>query len=198
MDYFSRKITGERVYLRLLTSEDAADYLNYLVRNKDFHEPFSPVRNHSYYTTANAIHIVNQRDRVISDQQYLFGIFDKATDSLAGKVTLSGIVRGAFQSCFLGYDIDRDLKDLGYTTEAIRLITSFALYSLHFHRLQASIMPRNLASQKVVEKAGFIREGYAENYLNINGHWEDHYIYSITLERYERLPMVFKRQASIE
>jgi ribosomal-protein-alanine N-acetyltransferase len=48
----------------------------------------------------------------------------------------------------------------------------FGEYGLH--RIEANIMPRNAASLRVVEKAGFHREGLAKKYLKINGVWEDH------------------------
>jgi ribosomal-protein-alanine N-acetyltransferase len=83
-------------------------------------------------------------------------------------------------------------------TEAIRMVTAFGLNALDLHRIQASIMPRNLASQRVVENAGYIREGYSENYVKINGVWEDHFIYAITCERYHRLPPSLKYAGSIE
>ena len=45
------------------------------------------------------------------------------------------------------------------------------------HRIEANIIPRNIASIKAIEKAGFIYEGISKKYLNINGVWEDHLHY---------------------
>jgi ribosomal-protein-alanine N-acetyltransferase len=53
---------------------------------------------------------------------------------------------------------------------------------LELHRIQAGVMPRNTPSNRVMEKAGFRREGLALNYLKINGVWEDHVLYAVTAE----------------
>ncbi|WP_139489490.1 GNAT family N-acetyltransferase [Brevibacillus dissolubilis] len=184
---FETQLIGERVTLRLLTREDAPAYLDYLKRNAGFHEPYSPIRGDNYYTMETAMNLVDQVQRVTNDQQYTFGIFAKGTGQLIGKLNISNITRGAFQNGFFGYDMDEAQQGRGYMTEAVKLATGFALYGLGLHRLQASIMPRNIGSQKVVERVGFVREGFAENYLYIYGVWEDHFLYAITLERYEQL-----------
>ena len=58
----------------------------------------------------------------------------------------------------------------------------FAFDELGLHRVQANIIPRNVASVRVAEKAGLRREGLALRYLRINGAWEDHAMYARTLE----------------
>jgi ribosomal-protein-alanine N-acetyltransferase len=52
------------------------------------------------------------------------------------------------------------------------------------HRLQISIIPRNRASRRVMEKLVFREEGTALRYLRINGHWEDHVRYAVTSEEW--------------
>ncbi len=58
----------------------------------------------------------------------------------------------------------------------------FAFLEAQLHRVQAAIMPHNVASIRVVEKNGFRPEGLAERYLEIDGRWEDHLIYALTRE----------------
>ncbi len=67
-------------------------------------------------------------------------------------------------------------------TEAVRAATGFALSAAGLHRVQAAVMPRNAASQRVLDKAGYRREGLAARYLCIAGTWEDHLIYATTTE----------------
>ncbi len=198
MDLFQLRITGERVYLRLFTADDAPAYLDYLIGNRTFHEPFVPLRDQNYYTLPIALAVTDQRQKVEADTQYNFGIFECITERLVGKITLSGVVRGVFQNAFLSYDVDESVTGRGYATEAVQMLTAYALDALHLHRVQASIMPRNLASQRVVEKAGYIREGYSERYLKINDVWEDHYLYAITAERYKRLPLAMVNRGVVQ
>ena len=99
-----------------------------------------------------------------------------------GRIALGGVLRGAFQNGYLGYWIDADRQGQGLMTEAVRAATEFALSAAALHRVQAAVMPRNAASQRVLEKAGYRREGLALRYLCIAGTWEDHLIFAMTAE----------------
>jgi ribosomal-protein-alanine N-acetyltransferase len=61
---------------------------------------------------------------------------------------------------------------------AVRAVIPFALASLRLHRLEAACIPSNIGSIKLLEKTGFVREGYAREYLCINGVWQDHLLYA--------------------
>lgn len=198
MDLFSVKLIGTNFYLRLLTRDDAPAFLEYLKRNKEYHEPFVPLRSADFFSLVTAIQYTDQANKVEADQQYSFGIFTSSDNFLVGKVTLSKVTRAAFQNCYIGYDIDHEYINQGMMTKAVQMVVSFGLSALTLHRIQASIMPRNLSSQRVVEKAGFVREGFSENYLQIHGNWEDHFIYAITTERYARIPKPQRYQGVIE
>jgi [ribosomal protein S5]-alanine N-acetyltransferase len=50
---------------------------------------------------------------------------------------------------------------------------------LGLHRLEAACLPHNVASARVLEKAGFVREGRARRYLKINGVWQDHDLFAL-------------------
>jgi ribosomal-protein-alanine N-acetyltransferase len=92
-----------------------------------------------------------------------------------GFASLSNIVRGAFQSCHLGYEMHHEHLNRGYVTEAIRaLVFDIAFGPLKLHRVEANVMPRNVRSMRVLEKLGFTDEGLSRRYLRINGAWEDH------------------------
>ncbi|UFJ43054.1 GNAT family N-acetyltransferase [Brevibacillus humidisoli] len=197
MDLFDLRMIGRHVCLRLLTAEDAPAFLDYLLRNKHYHDPYMPHRPSDSFTLENVRRLTDQRQRVGSDQEYAFAVIDNESERLVGKVKLSGIIRGSFHSANLSYDIDEAFSSRGYVTEAVKMLISFAYSGLALHRIQAAIMPRNLPSQRVVEKAGFVREGYSQHYIQINGIWEDHITYAITKERYDRLPAYQKEQGLI-
>ena len=65
----------------------------------------------------------------------------------------------------------------GYMTAAVRAVIPFAFGTLRLHRLEAACIPANAASIRLLEKTGFVREGYAREYLCINGIWQDHLLY---------------------
>lgn len=111
---------------------------------------------------------------------YGFGVF--VDGYLAGEVNINSVHRGPFQSAYLGYWIDERHAGHGYTPEAVVLVLRFAFEQMMLHRVQISIIPRNHASRRVVEKLGLRNEGTALRYLEINGVWEDHVRYAMTSE----------------
>lgn len=115
-----------------------------------------------------------------ADQAHVFGIFLRT--ELVGWISLSQLFRRAFQNAILGYAVDEAHNGKGYATQAVRGVVRIAFEELGLHRVQAGVMPRNIASIRVLEKAGFRYEGLARNYLQINGVWEDHNIYALTTE----------------
>jgi ribosomal-protein-alanine N-acetyltransferase len=115
---------------------------------------------------------------VRDDLGYSFFISDMATDTLVGGITLSNVRRGSAQTAALGYWIGIPFAGQGRMSEAVKTILPFAFRSLRLHRLEAACMPANAPSIRVLERAGFEREGLARNYLKINGHWEDHLLFA--------------------
>jgi RimJ/RimL family protein N-acetyltransferase len=67
----------------------------------------------------------------------------------------------------------------GYTTEALKHLIQFGFEELNLHRIEAGCAVANIASIKVLEKAGMTREGRKRQILPIRGQWVDNYFYSI-------------------
>jgi [ribosomal protein S5]-alanine N-acetyltransferase len=120
-----------------------------------------------------------------------FGIFvpeaaaSRRADRFCGEINLSSVQRGPFQSAYVGYWIDRDTAGRGLMPEAVVLVARFAFEQVHLHRIQISIIPRNYRSRRVVEKLKLRDEGIAQRYLEINGVWEDHIRYAVTIEEWQ-------------
>ena len=114
----------------------------------------------------------------------LLGIFeqDGKNGVLQGRISVSGIIRGIWQNGFVGYSIAGTRESKGYMTEALRRVVRYGFEDLLLHRLQASIIPRNTASQRVLEKCNFRYEGRALRYLKIQEVWEDHDLFAITAD----------------
>jgi ribosomal-protein-alanine N-acetyltransferase len=124
---------------------------------------------------------IRERERHLGSG-YGFGIF--VGERFAGEVTLSSIQRGPFQSAFIGYWIDEALAGRGFVPEAVVVTLQFSFEAISLHRVEISIIPRNTASRRVVEKLGIRQEGIAERFLEIDGVWEDHVRYGITSEEW--------------
>ena len=123
-----------------------------------------------------------QRERQLGTG-YGFGIF--VDGEFAGEINLSAVQRGPFQSAYVGYWIDEKRAGTGFMPESLVVLMQFAFDELNLHRIQISIIPRNGASRRVVEKLSLRDEGVAVRYLEINGVWEDHVRYAMTAEEWE-------------
>ncbi len=163
------------VILKLADLSFAERLLDYQIRNKEFLEPFTPKRRESFYTIEKQQQILLQNIESFEKYQgYCFYIFSIKENLIIGSINLSNIVRSIFQSCFLGYSLDKDFTNNGYMSFAIREIVKFAFDKLKLHRIEANVMPRNTPSIRVLEKNNFINEGVSKDYLKINSKWEDH------------------------
>ena len=176
---------GRRVLLRPLEASDFAAWQAVRRRNGEWLTNWEPQKltgQPDVVEDAQAFSVrcaARQRERQLGTG-YGLGLFVEGV--FAGEMNLSSIQRGPFQSCYVGYWIDEDYAGHGYTPEALVVAIRFAFEELHLHRIQAAIVPRNVASRRVVEKLDLRDEGVARRYLEINGVWEDHIRYAMTVE----------------
>lgn len=110
---------------------------------------------------------------------FSFLIFDAETSELLGGITLSNIRRRAAQSGTLGYWMGEKHAGKGHMTRAVLLLARFGFLDLRLDRIDAACLPENAASIRVLEKAGFRREGYARGYLAIAGQRRDHFLFGL-------------------
>jgi ribosomal-protein-alanine N-acetyltransferase len=104
--------------------------------------------------------------------------------AIAGYFNISQIIRGYLQSAFLGYGAVAAYAGRGYMTEGLGLVLAHAFTDLGLHRLEANIQPGNEASIALVRRCGFVKEGFSERYLKINGRWRDHERWAIRSEQW--------------
>jgi len=192
LTWFAREDTpvlvGSRVLLRAPRPADYFAWKTLRKESRPFLKPFEP-----RWTEADLGHRVYQsrlkrgREEARQGTDYTFFIFvrDGSREILAGGITLSNIRRRAAQFGNLGYWMGQGFAGQGYMTEAVGLVVAYAFDSLLLHRVHAAFLPHNMASRRVLEKNGFKEEGYAENYLQIDGKWADHVLFGLTRERYE-------------
>lgn len=108
-----------------------------------------------------------------------FLVFRRTDDALLGGVTLSHVRYGASCSASVGYWIGVDHLRKGYGTAAMEAALHHAFDRMGLHRVEAACQPANAASKALLLKTGFSKEGYARDYLNINGLWRDHLLFAI-------------------
>jgi ribosomal-protein-alanine N-acetyltransferase len=178
-----RIVNGSLVSIRRLEVEDARVLLDLRVRNRTFLEPWEPLRAEDWYSLAAQIEDIEAGlDDWQHDRGYRFAIVRGGC--VIGGVSLSEVVRGVFDNAYLGWYVDEAHGRLGFGTEAVRLLIDFAFADALLHRVQAAIIPRNVASLRLARKVGFREEGLALRYLRINGTWEDHKLFALTSEEW--------------
>lgn len=181
-------LSGRRILLRPLVVDDFDQWREVRRRCNDWLTRWEPRRIPGQPDTVEDRQAFSSRCSVRMREiqlgtGYGFGIF--VDGSFAGEINVNSIHRGAHQSAYVGYWIDERLAGQGYMPEAVVVVLRFCFEQLLLHRVQISIIPRNVASRRVVEKLGLRSEGVAERYLEINGVWEDHVRYAITSEEWE-------------
>jgi ribosomal-protein-alanine N-acetyltransferase len=102
--------------------------------------------------------------------------------SLVGQITVSGVVRGAFQSASVGYWVDRAVAGRGVIPTALAMVVDHCFTTVGLHRIEANIRPENGPSLRVVRKLGFREEGLHPRFLFIDGAWCDHLCFALTTE----------------
>lgn len=182
------RLESNVIYLRPLEVSDAEALLALELRNKDLFIKTAPTQREDFYTLdAQLEYIKKAIQRQENEQRYGFGIFLKENDLLIGSIMLADIMRGPLQSCIMGYSLDQQYNGRGYTSEAVRLVVDFAFNELKLFRIEAGVMPSNIGSIRVLEKAGFTKEGLNRKKLEINGKREDHLLFSKLADEYTNL-----------
>jgi ribosomal-protein-alanine N-acetyltransferase len=172
-------IPGAGVTLRAPQSTDYAEWTALRETSRDFLVPWEPTWPDDDLTRgAFRRRLKRYAEDQRSDLAYAFLIFRSEDDALVGGLTLANIRRGVAQAGSIGYWIGAPFARKGYMTAAVRALVPFCFQTLRLHRVEAACIPGNNASIRLLEKAGFKREGYARGYLCINGIWQDHLLYA--------------------
>ena len=172
-------IPGEGVTLRTPQMTDFPEWAAVRESSRDFLIPWEPTWPVDDLTrSAFRRRVRRYVEDLRTDQGYAFLILRNSDGALVGGLTLANIRRGVAQAGSLGYWMGLPFVRHGYMTAAVRAVIPFAFTTLRLHRLEAACIPTNAASIRLLEKTGFMREGYARELLCINGIWQDHLLYA--------------------
>lgn len=176
------QLESDRTIIRLADQDDVPAILLYYTENKDHLVPFSPSTGAEFYTESYWYQEVEARFVAFkSDQSLKLFLFKKENPkAIIGIINFSNFIRGAFQSCTLGYSVAAAQQGKGYMTEALKIAISYVFAELNMHRIMAGYLPHNQRSGRLLKRLGFVVEGYARDYLFINGQWQDHILTSLT------------------
>ena len=168
---------SELLVLRPPSYADQNDFLSAMRASRRFHHPWLTAP-----TTPQAYDVLMGR---VTDPRYEPMLLTRAEDgAILGFFNIGEIVRGQLQSAYLGYGAVAAHAGRGYMGEGMKLVLARAFDQLELHRLEANIQPENHRSIALARRAGFVREGFSERYLQVGGQWRDHERWAIRAEQW--------------
>lgn len=175
------QLESARILLRLANQEDGSAIVDYYSKNRLHLAPFEPTKPSYFYTkTYWYEEIKNRLNEFRDDVSLKLFLFKKENPkAIIGTINFSNFIRGTFQACTLGYGLAEAEQGKGYMTEALKIAISYGFDELNLHRIMASYIPHNQRSGNLLKRLGFVVEGYARDYLMINGQWQDHILTSL-------------------
>lgn len=164
---------------RLLTTDDAPALAQLLQENRDFLAPWQPIRDEHYFTDDGQREVVSNTLQQHAEGSCVPLVIEDPSGAVVGAITLQSIIRGAFQSCSVGYWLAEAAQGQGLATKALREAVDRAFGELRLHRVQAETLTHNVRSQRVLDRLGFVRFGEAAAYLKIAGEWQDNVLFQL-------------------
>lgn len=173
--------TTGRLIVRLADIRDIGRIQAYFAREAEFLAPFSPTRPNDFLTDAYwHDRVAHNRFDLLADRALRLFLFDRTTGEVAGTCSFTQIERGPAQYCTLGFGLGAASQGRGLMVEALVPAIDYVFDTLRLHRIMANHLPHNTRSSRLLRKLGFVEEGYARQYLRINGQWADHVLTSLT------------------
>lgn len=175
------RLVTERMVVRLAGERDGYRLADYYSENKEFLKPWEPTRDNSHFIPSswnNRLHLMSELHR--QGNAFHFILLDNEENEVMGVVNFSNILRGAFHACYLGYSLGKKWQGQGLMHEALVHAIRYMQKHQGMHRIMANYMPHNSRSGNLLTRLGFEREGYAKQYLQIDGEWRDHVLTALT------------------
>jgi len=172
----------ERLLLKPLAPGMERPMIEYQQANEAHFRPWNPPPTHGEYSLERwTAQCAQSAADFEAGRGYRFILFTRdAPDQPIGAANYSSVSRGPFQACFLGYQISKDHEGRGLMREALQAGNRFIFDTARLHRIHANYVPANIRSGSLLARLGFTIEGYARNYLFIDGAWRDHVLTSLT------------------
>lgn len=162
--------------------------LDFTTRNREHLQRWNPPEPEGLYTLAYWQGAVDKTSAAFDAGTAIrFWISPREqSDLIIGSIGFSQIARGPFCSCVTGYQIDAASEGQGLMSEALRAAMRYIFEQQKLHRIAANYRPENVRSGRLLAKLGFRIEGFAKDYLYIDGDWRDHILTSITNSAFDR------------
>ena len=166
------------VSVRLVRPQDAAVLSHLETQNRAYLQAGGPVRSDDYVSVDGQARLIDElltRHEEGTCLPYLV----EAGGAVVGRILVTAIVRGGFQSGSVGYWVAESVAGRGIASAALTRMVEIAFGPENLHRLEAATTLANEASARVLAKTGFEPYGVAPAYLFMDGHWVDHRLFQL-------------------
>lgn len=177
----SFRLTTNRLLLQVEDASKAQEVLTFYQNNQSVFDPFEPTRPENFYTLSyqKAVMQYEYADIIKGKSLRYYIYLRTAPETIIGSVNFSKILHGPFCATSIGYKIDISHQGNGYATEACQAAIPVIFSNYQIHRIEARVAPNNIASIKLLERLNFRFEGIEYQSVEVNGHYQDHYRYSL-------------------
>lgn len=183
MDRHGISFTTARLVVRTPQTGDGRHYAGYYTANREFLQPWSPAFGEDMFSPTeweDSIPIIRQE--FSAGRSARFCLFHG--EQLIGVANITSMTRSPSHTCILGYTLSQAAQGQGFMHEGLLPVIEFAFKHRNLHRITANYMPHNQRSGRLLKSLGFQVEGYARDYLLINGVWQDHVLTALKNENW--------------
>ena len=175
-------LEGKNVNLRIIEKEDLPLFAEWFNKPEVFGE-YNPLHQGSRTDIEKMLENPNELKPFI---------IEKKDGNKIGFIAHFYVLHVAGKQLEIGYSLVPSERGKGYCSEAVKIMVDYLFLSKDIGRIQAQTDPRNIASQKALEKVGFKKEGTLRRNFFTRGEWRDAYIYSILREEWKE-PKILTR-----
>ena len=167
------------ISLELLSEENSLDVYSFEKENREYFERNLPPRPANYFDLEGFKEITRELLTEQTNRDIYMHLIRDSQGVMIGRINLS-VLENDRTTAELGYRIGENVSNLGYASEAVRLVLDKAFHTYGFNRIIAGTATGNLASQRVLLKNGFTFSRMIENDLYIHNEWVHTAVFEIT------------------
>lgn len=170
----------EDIVVRTAEPTDGKLISDYFIANREHLKAWEPKRDEAFFTESGwTQRLIKLSELHKMGLGYYLLVLDATSSEMLGTISFSNLSRFPFHACNVGYSLAQTAQGRGAMTRGLKLAVNYMFTIQNMHRIMASYMPRNARSEAVLQRVGFEKEGFAKDYLLINGKWEDHNLTSL-------------------
>ena len=167
------------ISLELLSKENSLDVYFFEKENREYFERNLPPRPANYFDLEGFKEITRELLREQENHDVYMHLIRDSQGVMVGRINLS-VLENNRKTAELGYRIGENVSNLGYASEAVKLVLEKSFTTYGFNRIIAGTATGNLASQRVLLKNGFTFSRVIENDLQIHNEWVHTAVFEIT------------------